>query len=126
MENGSNVLCEKPTTANPNDINEMVEARDRTGKFLAIGFNWSFAPQTQRLKADILSGKFGKTKRLKTIVRWPRNDDYYDRSSWAGKKYSPDGDMIFDSRSEEHTSELQSRGHLVCRLLLEKKKETKE
>src|SRR6266508_5208678 len=27
-----------------------------------------------------------------------------------------------DSRSEEHTSELQSRGHLVCRLLLEKKK----
>src|SRR5690625_6241504 len=27
-------------------------------------------------------------------------------------------------RSEEHTSELQSRGHLVCRLLLEKKKST--
>src|SRR5437870_11675203 len=27
-------------------------------------------------------------------------------------------------RSEEHTSELQSRGHLVCRLLLEKKKES--
>src|SRR5437870_10380762 len=27
-------------------------------------------------------------------------------------------------RSEEHTSELQSRGHLVCRLLLEKKKPT--
>src|SRR5690625_6025580 len=26
-----------------------------------------------------------------------------------------------DERSEEHTSELQSRGHLVCRLLLEKK-----
>src|SRR5690625_6035243 len=28
-------------------------------------------------------------------------------------------------RSEEHTSELQSRGHLVCRLLLEKKKTKK-
>src|SRR5207253_7842023 len=28
----------------------------------------------------------------------------------------------FNNRSEEHTSELQSRGHLVCRLLLEKKK----
>src|SRR5437870_7853377 len=27
-----------------------------------------------------------------------------------------------EGRSEEHTSELQSRGHLVCRLLLEKKK----
>src|SRR5690554_7677986 len=28
----------------------------------------------------------------------------------------------FGARSEEHTSELQSRPHLVCRLLLEKKK----
>src|SRR5437870_1285317 len=28
----------------------------------------------------------------------------------------------YTMRSEEHTSELQSRGHLVCRLLLEKKK----
>src|SRR5215813_11613477 len=30
--------------------------------------------------------------------------------------------MPFQTRSEEHTSELQSRPHLVCRLLLEKKK----
>src|SRR3712207_9091845 len=32
--------------------------------------------------------------------------------------------MIFGKRSEEHTSELQSRQYLVCRLLLEKKKKT--
>src|SRR5215813_3288946 len=31
---------------------------------------------------------------------------------------------LFAARSEEHTSELQSRPHLVCRLLLEKKKKT--
>src|SRR5690625_6754739 len=36
-------------------------------------------------------------------------------SSYHGRMPSP-------QRSEEHTSELQSRGHLVCRLLLEKKK----
>src|SRR5690625_4822864 len=34
---------------------------------------------------------------------------------------SDDG-LTYTFRSEEHTSELQSRGHLVCRLLLEKKK----
>src|SRR5437870_9806851 len=40
-------------------------------------------------------------------------------SSFSGKG----GDAgISPGRSEEHTSELQSRGHLVCRLLLEKKK----
>src|SRR5690625_7115901 len=33
------------------------------------------------------------------------------------------GEAVVDLRSEEHTSELQSRGHLVCRLLLEKKKQ---
>src|SRR5690554_7330226 len=33
---------------------------------------------------------------------------------------------IHKQRSEEHTSELQSRPHLVCRLLLEKKKKTKK
>src|SRR5207249_5610509 len=34
----------------------------------------------------------------------------------------PDGHAAFPPRSEEHTSELQSRFDLVCRLLLEKKK----
>src|SRR5690625_5515055 len=47
-------------------------------------------------------------------------------------KRTPDGEFrdiahpinsnMRGKRSEEHTSELQSRGHLVCRLLLEKKK----
>src|SRR5690625_5911052 len=38
-------------------------------------------------------------------------------SSLCGESFT--GESVF--RSEEHTSELQSRGHLVCRLLLEKK-----
>src|SRR2546427_8399555 len=38
---------------------------------------------------------------------------------------SPVGDTsMFQARSEEHTSELQSQSNLVCRLLLEKKKHT--
>src|SRR5437870_9635707 len=35
---------------------------------------------------------------------------------------APRNAAVDEKRSEEHTSELQSRGHLVCRLLLEKKK----
>src|SRR5947209_9504417 len=34
--------------------------------------------------------------------------------------------VLFMARSEEHTSELQSRQYLVCRLLLEKKKKSRE
>src|SRR5690625_1090820 len=39
----------------------------------------------------------------------------------AGSGYK----LSLGARSEEHTSELQSRGHLVCRLLLEKKNDNK-
>src|SRR5690625_5412985 len=42
-------------------------------------------------------------------------------SGLAGGLGGADNDYRFAVRSEEHTSELQSRGHLVCRLLLEKK-----
>src|SRR5439155_7318295 len=38
------------------------------------------------------------------------------------RRQRPDVPEEMAIRSEEHTSELQSRGHLVCRLLLEKKK----
>src|SRR5690625_5617115 len=42
------------------------------------------------------------------------NYDYIEKISHFDRERIPE-------RSEEHTSELQSRGHLVCRLLLEKK-----
>src|SRR5256885_4124409 len=50
-------------------------------------------------------------------------DEYHDPENVDGR---PDGFMLYNwpvlSRSEEHTSELQSPCNLVCRLLLEKKK----
>src|SRR5690625_5768773 len=46
------------------------------------------------------------------------------RICWLGYDERHKAGLLFnDLRSEEHTSELQSRGHLVCRLLLEKKKQ---
>src|SRR5439155_17979243 len=39
-----------------------------------------------------------------------------------GQRLDLEVEALAEPRSEEHTSELQSRGHLVCRLLLEKKK----
>src|SRR5437899_12820139 len=50
-----------------------------------------------------------------------RRNRYTIQSDFARALYFLDGKQI-QSRSEEHTSELQSLRHLVCRLLLEKKK----
>src|SRR5438445_8107693 len=46
-----------------------------------------------------------------------------NRRKWVSARYSPSLRRCRWQRSEEHTSELQSRQYLVCRLLLEKKKQ---
>src|SRR2546422_3588887 len=61
----------------------------------------------------------------------PRSD-WHERNASrlaAGRKIGVtihDASILGSWRSEEHTSELQSRLHLVCRLLLEKKKQDRE
>src|SRR5690554_7266630 len=52
---------------------------------------------------------------LPIIGRIPEREEFLQRFAHMAK----------NARSEEHTSELQSRPHLVCRLLLEKKKKKK-
>src|SRR5690625_6852200 len=58
---------------------------------------------------------------LTPVYQSPQNDNGYDISDYYSIDESYGTMEDFDDlRSEEHTSELQSRGHLVCRLLLEK------
>src|SRR5439155_18689321 len=58
------------------------------------------------------------------LESWPLPEGW-ERGPALGRIIEPDNGFklsLAALRSEEHTSELQSRGHLVCRLLLEKKK----
>ncbi|WP_028549876.1 Gfo/Idh/MocA family protein [Paenibacillus sp. UNC451MF] len=103
LANGSNVLCEKPIAATVQEVRRMMDARDRSGKFVAIGFDWSFTPQIQQLKQDVMSGVFGRPKRLKTIVLWRRTDSYFS-SGWKGRKKSDQGEWILDSVAHNATS----------------------
>src|SRR5689334_24639959 len=76
---------------------------------------------------DVSEPRFGDTQ---LEIRHGRASD----GDFAGDQpgYSGDASRVLagsvetdgEARSEEHTSELQSQFHLVCRLLLEKKKET--
>src|SRR5258708_27907080 len=56
-----------------------------------------------------------------TLFRSPDLSPTFVRAAHAAAKL-----VIVWTRSEEHTSELQSPDHLVCRLLLEKKKKKKQ
>src|SRR5690625_2831273 len=75
---------------------------------------------------DALTGLVNRTELARGLESFMSNDGIHraavmfvdiDHFKW-------DNDSLGHPRSEEHTSELQSRGHLVCRLLLEKKKIT--
>src|SRR5258708_25530913 len=58
-----------------------------------------------------------------TLFRSPVPSSLAASRTSFGRFCSPPKDVL-DARSEEHTSELQSPDHLVCRLLLEKKKKS--
>src|SRR5690625_6537576 len=58
--------------------------------------------------AVALQGELRELELLQTALQYPVWDLYLGRKN-----------CVPTERSEEHTSELQSRGHLVCRLLLE-------
>ena len=97
LANGSNVLCEKPLAATVQEGAEMIRAREQAGKWVAIGYNWSFAQAILDLKQDIHAGLFGKAKRLRTVVMWPRYENYYARGAWAGVIRDDQGNWVLDS-----------------------------
>ncbi|MCX7796468.1 MAG: Gfo/Idh/MocA family oxidoreductase [bacterium] len=114
LENGSNVLCEKPAAATIQEIYRMIETRDRTQLKVAIGFQWAYDQAYISLKNDVMKGLLGKPKRLKTLVLWPRNMAYYRRSNWAGRKMDNNGNWILDSVANNATAHfLHNMLHLL-------------
>jgi len=97
LERGSRVLCEKPAAATVQEIRDMIEARDRAGLWVAVGFQWSSSDAVQALKADIRRGRFGAAKRMRCLYTWPRDFAYYGRNDWAGKRRDAAGAWILDS-----------------------------
>ncbi len=101
LEQGSHVLCEKPAAATIQDVRAMIAAEKASGKTVAVGYQWSFSPAVQALKADIMAGVLGRPKRLKCLYLWPRDEAYYGRNSWAGRKRDREtGAWILDSPAQ--------------------------
>src|SRR5687768_18340909 len=75
---------------------------------LALSYGDLVAPQARRV--------YGMAAGLREIRSCFAAEKSFNVRDFAGISWLP--------RSDEHTSELQSRLHLVCRLLLEKKKKT--
>ena len=103
LEQGSNVLCEKPVSGTIQEGLSMLKAERDTGKFIAVGYQWSFSPAILELKKDIQAGLLGQPRCLKTKVFWPRTDGYYGRNQWAGRQKIADR-WVLDSPVNNATS----------------------
>ena len=98
LAHGSSVICEKPVAGSLADALAMSEAESKSpGRFLAIGYQWSFSDAVMNLKADIAAGNLGRPLRMRSLILWPRPLSYYKRNSWVGAINAPDGTAVNDS-----------------------------
>jgi predicted dehydrogenase len=97
LHHGTNVLCEKPVSGVLSDAELLIEKSRKTGKFVMIGYQWSYSEGIQSLKKDILSGKYGKPLRMKSLCLWPRDTAYFARNNWAYRKTDPEGNAVNDN-----------------------------
>lgn len=104
LNRGANVLCEKPAAGTVGDAMEMLEAERATGRFAAIGFQWSFSDAVHALKRDIAAGVFGRPLRMKALAFFPRSLEYFRRNDWCGRLCAGDGRGIYDSPVNNATS----------------------
>jgi len=95
---GAHVLCDKPLGATIQEAVDLSSARDRAGRAVLIGYQWSFSNAIQALKRDILAGLFGRPRRFSALCCWPRDLAYYLRNGWAGRLRDPaSGRWVLDS-----------------------------
>ncbi|MBQ9785376.1 MAG: Gfo/Idh/MocA family oxidoreductase [Clostridia bacterium] len=97
LSHGSYVLCEKPVAPTVTEAREMLAAEAQYGKFIAVGYQWSYCDEIQSLKRDVLDGTLGAPVSLKTLISWPRNRAYYARGGGWGGRISKDGVTVLDS-----------------------------
>src|SRR3989442_7131317 len=77
-------------------------------------------PYTTLFRSVFSSNYTDLSPRFRPELGFIQRVDIRQWTEFGSYRWRPEG-----KRSEEHTSELQSRPHLVCRLLLEKKKQSR-
>lgn len=90
LENGINVLLEKPMANSVEECDKMIDAATKSGKKLAIAHIMRFYRPIRQIKKIIESGELGKL----TMISDMRNEDYYvpSRPKWfLNKKLSGGG-----------------------------------
>jgi predicted dehydrogenase len=96
LQAGYHVLLEKPVAGSLKEVDEVIAARNASGKQCAVGFQQIYSPLYQTLKRYIVEGKLGQVRKIAIVALWPRPPSYYARNNWAGRLFS-NGRPVYDS-----------------------------
>ena len=65
LEAGKAVLCEKPAGRNAADVHRIVEAVERTGNPVQVGYCWRFSPAVEKMQEVLAGGRLGKVLQVR-------------------------------------------------------------
>ncbi len=82
---GKHVYLEKPPCPTLAEYDQLEAAWKASGKTLVVGFQMQASPVFAFIKDLVSSGKIGDLEQVWAAGRWPRDDAYYSRASWAGQ-----------------------------------------
>jgi predicted dehydrogenase len=85
VQRGIACYLEKPPTLDPEELEGMIRTEARARFATQVGFNHIGQAWRQRLKERVLSGEFGRLRRVAFKGLWRRSEAYYRRNNWAGR-----------------------------------------
>ena len=74
LEAGKHVLCEKPLSRHPEEVERAFDAADRADRFLTEAFMYRHNPQTERLKELVDGGAIGRLRLVRAVFSFPLTD----------------------------------------------------
>lgn len=89
---GKNVICEKPLAPTPQEIRQMIEARDQSGKLLMTAQHFRFSGISQAMKKEIDAGVLGHVYHARSWML--RRAGFIPTPSFMHKKHSGGGPCI--------------------------------
>jgi predicted dehydrogenase len=95
LEAGCHVIVEKPMALSTADADKMIAAAKKNKRKLAVCFQNRFNAPVQRMRAALVTGRFGRILHGMIQIRWNRNEAYYAEAPWRGT-WEQDGGTLMN------------------------------
>ncbi|PKE31780.1 gfo/Idh/MocA family oxidoreductase [Rahnella sp. AA] len=93
---GKHVFTEKPVALNSGEVKVIKQAVAQSAGLLGVCYQNRLNPSSQKIKALLESGQFGKMLSIKAVLTWSRSGAYYTESPWRGRFETEGGSLLIN------------------------------